>query len=102
MWQTVLNPSCDDQLTAIIDDSCGNCFKKNGRSRSGILVKYGSAVVAASTNLKKCVSLNSTEAEYVALSEAVKAVVWIRNVLTELVVEQISPCIFQDNVGFTK
>lgn len=44
-------------------------------------------------------SLSSTEAECVALAEAVKKIVWLRNVLLKLGVHQDSSSIFQDNVG---
>lgn len=49
-----------------------------------MLVKIGGAVITTTTNLEKCVSLSSTEAEYVALCEAVRTVVWLWNALEEL------------------
>lgn len=97
--QLVLRPGHDDQLTAYVDSSWGNAFEKGRRSRSGMIVKFGHAVIGAVANLQNCVSLSSTEAEYVALTEAVKTVIWLNNVLKELGVPQNPPQIFQDNVG---
>lgn len=71
----ILIPVCDDQLSVFFDSSWGNSFEKNRKSRSGMLAKYGNTVVAAYTNLQKCVSLSSSEVEYVVLSEAIKTVV---------------------------
>lgn len=67
------------------------------RSRPGMLVEYGKAMVADSTNLEKCISLSSTKPENAVLSDVVKIVGWLRNVLWELGVRPISP-IFQDNL----
>lgn len=44
-------------------------------------------------------SSSSREVEYVALAEAVKTAICLRNVLNELVVEQGALTIFQDNNG---
>lgn len=60
-------------------------------------MKYGDTVVAATTTLQKRVSLCSTEAEYVPLAEAVKTLVWLRNVLSELGFDQKYTKTFQDN-----
>lgn len=57
-------------------------------------------MVAESTGLQKYISLNSTEAEYVALSKAAKTGLWLRRVCTELGLEKISPRISQYNNGF--
>lgn len=62
-------------------------------------MKYVSPIVATATNLQICVSLSSTVAEYVKLSEAFKTTVRIRNVLNELCFEQESTSIHHDNTG---
>lgn len=55
--------------------------------------------MAASTNLKKCVSLSSIEAEFVTLSKAVITVLLLRNVLLELGVDQVSQRILTESIG---
>lgn len=60
--------------------------------------KFGDAMIAATKNLQKCLSLCSAEAEYAALAEAVKTVVWLRNMLLELRLDQDASRIFQDIV----
>lgn len=62
-------------------------------------IKSGDAVIDAMTNLKSCASLSPTEAEYSALTEAVKTIVWLKTVLLALGVDQNSSHIFQDNVN---
>lgn len=64
-----------------------------------MLVKYVSAGMTGCSSLQKCVSHISAVGKYVALSKVVKTVVWPRNVLNKLGVEQISPRIFQDHMG---
>lgn len=79
----VLMPGCDDQLTSFIVSSWENSFEKNRKRRSRTHTVYENAMVQASTNLRKFISPWSSEVKYIALSEDVKTVVWIRNVLTE-------------------
>lgn len=74
-------------------------FGKDRKRLSGILLTYGTMMVAAISILQKCVTFSLPKAEYVLLIKVVKAVVLLRNVLTDLRVEQMSPPIFRDNEG---
>lgn len=56
---------------------------------------YGNAISAA-RSLQKCITLSSTEAEYVVLAEAAKETIWLRNVLNKLGVEQGTSTIFKE------
>lgn len=56
-------------------------------------------MTAETTNLQRCVIISSTQAENVALTEAVKTIAWLRNVISELGVHQNSSHIVQDSVG---
>ena len=47
-------------------------------------------------------TLSSTEAEYVAFSEATKTVVWLRRVLEELEIPQNPTVVYEDNSGVFK
>jgi hypothetical protein len=58
------------------------------RSTSGVLLKMNGCAVAWSSRRQKSVAMSSTEAEYVALSEGVKEVLWLRQMLKELGHEQ--------------
>lgn len=98
----VLKPGGNEQLTAYADSSWGNAYERERRSRTGMIVKFGNAVIVAATNLKICMSLSFSEAEYVALTESIKTVIRFKNVLRELGVSQAAPRVFQDNVGYVK
>lgn len=74
-----LQPNRATQLTAYVDASWASDSEKNRQSRSGALLIYGPAVVAATTGLQKMFSL--TEAEYVKVSKTPKTVVWLPNLL---------------------
>jgi len=91
-----------NQLSAYVDANWGGEPGSNRRSRSGIVLFYGNAAIHFTSTLQKCVTLSSTEAEYVALSEASKTIVWLRRVLEELGINQGTTEIFEDNAGTFK
>lgn len=94
-----INRGRGTQLTVYVDASWCSEAEKRRRSRSGLVLKYSNAVVAATINLQKFVNLNSTEVEYVALSEASKTIVCLQNGPNELSFEKVSTKIHQDNAG---
>jgi len=63
---------------------------------------YKRQVVYFTSSLQKGVTLSSTEAEYVALSEACKVIIWLRNELNELGIKQRATAVFEDNAGVFK
>ncbi len=73
----------DSGLTAFSDSDYGEC-KETRRSTSGHLVLYNGDIIYWSSRRQKIVNLSSTEAEYVALGEAVKEIQWCRNWLLEI------------------
>lgn len=95
----VSTPADVDQLTASVDESRANSYEKGRRSRSGMIGKYGNAVIGAATNFQNCVCLSFTDAEYVVLSKVVKTIVWLKNVKQELGVPQDQTQVFQDDSG---
>lgn len=95
----VLKPDQSNQLSAHVDANWAGEPGAGRRSRSGVLIRYGKAAVYFRTSLQKCVTLSSTEAEYVSLSESIKSILWLRRILNELDIEQQSTAIFQDNSG---
>jgi transposase InsO family protein len=54
------------------------------KSRSGYLIHVNGCLVSYSSKLQKTVSLSSAEAEYFAISVALQEIIWIRQVLTEV------------------
>ena len=51
---------------------------------SGYIYTIGGTAVSWMSRLQKCVSLSSTEAEYVAIAEAGKEMIWLVDYLEEL------------------
>ena len=56
----------------------------SSKSTSGYIYTIGGTTVSWMSRLQKCVSLSSTEAEYVAIAEAGKDMIWLANYLEEL------------------
>lgn len=77
--------------------------KNDGRSTSGFVFKLFGNTVSWASRKQTTVSLSSTEAEYVALTEAAIEYKWIRKLLTELEIEYDEPVvIFEDNQSCIK
>ena len=98
----VLKPGSGTQLSVHVDSNWAGEPGTQRRSRTGIVIRYGDAVVSFSSTLQKCIALSSSEAEYVAMSEAVKNVVWLRRVLAELDIPQDPTEVYEDNSGALK
>lgn len=74
--------------------------EKDRKSRSGHIFFMGGAAVTWYCKRQPVVALSSTEAEYYALSEAVKEALWLRQLLDELGLKINSPThIHQDNLS---
>ncbi|XP_069151930.1 uncharacterized protein [Solanum lycopersicum] len=56
----------------------------SSKSSSGYIYTIGGTVVSWMSRLQKCVSLSSTEAEYMAIAEAGKELIWLEDYLEEL------------------
>ena len=54
------------------------------RSVSGVAVMYGGAAVSSTSRTQHCVTLSTTEAEYVAMAEGAKECMFVRSVLQYL------------------
>lgn len=86
-----------DVLTGYVDADWGG-DKNDGKSTSGYVFKVFGNTVSWASRKQTTVSLSSTEAEYVALAEAICEAKWIRKLLDELGIECAGPIpIFEDN-----
>jgi len=72
--------------------------KDTRRSRYGYAIYLGSSLLEWKSKLHACITLSTAESEYVAATEACKAIVWLRNTLQELNIAQTVPTtMFEDN-----
>ncbi|GJU55709.1 retrovirus-related pol polyprotein from transposon TNT 1-94 [Tanacetum coccineum] len=70
-----------------------------GRSITGYTFLVQGCVVSWKATLQHVVALSTTEAEYMALTEAVKEAIWLRGLLEELGVELNTVAVNCDNQG---
>ena len=74
--------------------------KESRISISGYILYFAGVAIAWRSKAQKNVTLSSSEAEYVALSDCVKDVRFVMQILTELEVEYPKPVVVKiDNVG---
>jgi hypothetical protein len=75
----------NDTLTPItyLDSSFGDC-KDTGRSTNGYIITMAGGPVSWSSKWQDCVTLSTSEAEYITLIHAAKTLIWIENFLGKL------------------
>lgn len=76
--------SCNEKELRVFSDSdfAGDPIARH--SRTGLVSIYMGAAVSWLSQRQRCVTLSSTEAEYVAASEGTKELIWLRCLLDEL------------------
>ncbi|XP_046844921.1 secreted RxLR effector protein 161-like [Xenia sp. Carnegie-2017] len=93
--------SCDknDELHGYSDaDYAGNLDDR--RSTSGYVFKLANSTISWSSKKQSTVARSTTEAEYVALSQATQEVIWLRRLLSDLGSKPVSPTtVHEDNQG---
>uniref|UniRef100_A0A5S6Q626 Reverse transcriptase Ty1/copia-type domain-containing protein n=1 Tax=Trichuris muris TaxID=70415 RepID=A0A5S6Q626_TRIMR len=72
------------------------------RSRTGVVCMYAGGAVSWLSQKQRSVALSTTEAEYVASSEASRELMWLKRLLLELTDVKQTPVIFIDNLGAVK
>ena len=70
-------------LQGFVDADLGGDVDSS-KSTSGYIYNIGGTTVSWMSRIQKCVSLSSTEAEYVAIAEVGKEIIWLANYLEEL------------------
>ena len=76
-------------------DSAGNVDIR--RSTIGYVYTLGGTAVSWGSQLQKIVALSTTEAEYVAITEASKEMVWLQSFLEELGKKQEDNVLYCDS-----
>ena len=89
------------KLDCYSDSDFGNDVLSR-RSMSGVLLKLGNNPVIWSSRRQNVVALSTTEAEYIAASEAVKEMIWLRRMVNEIFKKTIRPVLFVDNQSSIK
>ncbi|XP_062703498.1 uncharacterized protein LOC134285956 [Aedes albopictus] len=96
-FSLVYSRTKNDPLIGYADADWGSDVNDR-RSTSGFCFKIFDNTVTWVTRKQSTVSLSSTEAEYVSLSQAACEAIWLRNLATEFGVDPDSPVvIFEDN-----
>ena len=94
-------PSSDLTLRGYCDsDYAGSPNEEQRRSTSGYVFTLAGAPISWFSKLQQTTTLSSTEAEYVAITECVREVILLRNILSQLGFPQPSPTSIRcDNNG---
>ena len=97
-YSLVLDGKSQTGLIAYSDsDHASDPVKR--RSTTGYIVKLATAAVSWSSHAQKTVATSSTEAEYMALSDCCRQVMWIRHMFNELGLSVDKVPICTDNNG---
>ncbi|WP_036768046.1 Ty1/Copia family ribonuclease HI, partial [Plesiomonas shigelloides] len=67
------------------------------KSTSGYLITLAGGAVSWKSTLQKCVALSTTEAEFIAATEACKELLWLKKFLCELGFQQEKYQLFCDS-----
>ena len=96
----IFNPkiSPGKELVVYSDSSWANC-PDTSRSRSGYICFFNECAVSWHSSMQKSVALSSCHAEYIALAEAIKEALWLKNLLKELHFPQGPVTVYVDNKG---
>ena len=97
LFKTDGNPSLQVYCDA---DYAGDV--KTRLSRTGIVTMLASGPISWYSSKQKCIAVSTTEAEYVAASEATKELIWLKRLLSELMVLNKLPVLYVDNAGAVK
>ena len=86
-------------LKIYVDASHGD-KDQDGRSTTGMLCFLGPALISWTSVTQPCVTRSTTEAEYIAASDAAREAIFLHRQAQELGMPQPSVIILEDNQGF--
>lgn len=92
----ILDAGVYAQLSAYVDSNCAAEPSTKRKSRTGIIVRYGSSPIQVSSDLQNSRALSTSNGAYFALSDARRANAWLRQVLQESHILQRPTVVFQD------
>ena len=69
----------------------------NRKSTSGYIFQFMGGAISWRSRLQKCTALSTTEAEYVAASEACKEAVWLSRLACDMGISKLVPILFCDS-----
>jgi hypothetical protein len=75
---------------------------KTRHSRTGVVCMYSGGAISWFSQKQRSVVLSTTEAEYVAASEAAKELVWLKRLFSEVTCLKDSPKLLVDNMSAVK
>lgn len=92
----------DETLKCYVDaDWAGD--QRDRKSNSGYCILFNGALISWASRKQTTVALSSTEAEFIAFSEAVKDIIWIKRLLADFEQRVDTPVqMFEDNQGCIK
>ena len=96
-WTLTFPRTNDSILHGYTDSSYGN-FVDDRKSCSGYIFRLGEASISWCSKKQKTVALSTTEAEYMAMSDAARQMIWTQNSLEELR-QNYEPIIHADSNG---
>ena len=77
--------------------------RTNRKSNSGYICMVNGGTISWACRRQDCVSLSSTEAEYIALSESIQEMIWIKNICRDFkIVDNEAIKIYEDNQSCIK
>ncbi|XP_047978661.1 1,8-cineole synthase, chloroplastic-like [Salvia hispanica] len=85
------------ELAGYVDADLASNDLDGRRSTTGYVFTYGGTAISWTSKLQKTVALSTTEAEYVAATEASKEMVWLQSFLDELGKENKSSRLYSDS-----
>lgn len=97
--ESILSPEHHDQFQAYANVIWGVKQRTGCKSGLEFVIQYGDVPFLMMSCLQKCVLLISTEAEYVAMSDSVRNIVLMENILNELRITQRGTLMHQHNAG---
>ncbi|CAH9124278.1 unnamed protein product [Cuscuta epithymum] len=83
-------------LEGFADADLGGCHD-SGKSTTGYIFTIGGTAISWMSRLQKSIALSTTEAEYMAIAEAAKEMIWLKNFLSELGMKQGDCGLYCDN-----
>ncbi|MCO5553617.1 hypothetical protein L7F22_007142 [Adiantum nelumboides] len=83
-------------IMGYVDSDYAGCVD-SCKSTTGWIYTFASSAISWRSVLQDCTSISTTEAEYVALSEACKEAIWLARLVKDLGLEQCLPILHCDS-----